>query len=276
MLRLRELKILTTGAGITMLFLGLAPANASSANISHSYQATTAITNGSIVSLDPNQAGYIQLSNTDNGSRLLGVSLNSQDSLLAVDPTSGAIQVATNGSVNTLVSTVNGNIKVGDQISPSPFSGVGMESSPGMRVIGIAQTAFTAKSPQATPEQVKDRSGKTHTIEVGYVRLNITVGTNNTAPATGGGTQVNSLQRVVKSLNGRTISVVRIVLSIMVALISLISLITLVYASAYGSIVSIGRNPLAKHAVFRTLIAVMVMALLTISIASITIYYLLR
>jgi hypothetical protein len=274
MRQLRYLRLLPIVAGIILVVLSWPPANAASANISHSYSANTSIPDGSIVSLAPNQTGYVQPANTTNASRLLGVALNSKDSLLAVDPTSGGVQVAISGTVNTLVSTVNGNINVGDQISPSPFDGLGMEASAGLKVIGIAQTSFAYNSPQATTEEVKDKSGTSHKIKVGYIRLSIAVGTNTANGA--GGSQANYLQKLLKSLTGRTISVIRILLSLMVATISLISLITLIYASIYGSIVSVGRNPLAKHAIFRTLTSVMVMALLTIAIASVTIYYLLR
>jgi len=61
-----------------------------------------------------------------------------------------------------------------------------------------------------------------------------------------------------------------------VGLVALLSLVTLVYASIYGSIVSVGRNPLAKNAIFRTLGSVMVMAIITVTVACVTIYYLLR
>src|SRR5580658_8665210 len=130
-LRYLELAILITG--IILAIFSLTPASAASANISHSYSDTSAIPNGSIVSLDSSNPGYVQLANTNNASRLLGVALNSKDSLLAVDPTSAThtVQIATSGSVNTLVSTVNGNIAVGDQISTSPFNGIGMHTIAG-------------------------------------------------------------------------------------------------------------------------------------------------
>jgi len=252
----------------------LSPASAASANISHSYSATGGIPNGTIVSLDPQHSGYVELANTSNDTRLLGVALASDQSLLAVDPSSSKTQVAISGTADTLVSTVSGDIKVGDQVSVSPFSGVGMEAEPGNRTIGIAQTAFTNNTDQATTEQVKDKSGKNQAVKVGYIRLTIAIGSKTAA--TGGTAQANFLQRVVKSLTGRTISTVRILLSVIVALISLISLITLIYASIYGSIISIGRNPLAQNAVFRTLASVMSMAFLTTAIACVTIYYLLR
>jgi hypothetical protein len=119
MRRSHTLRLFVTGTIGLLIALGLAPVGASSANISHSYSATTSITNGSLVSLDPVHSGYVQLANVTNGTRLLGVAVASNDSLLAVDATQGTIQVATSGVANTLVSTLNGNIDVGDRISVS-------------------------------------------------------------------------------------------------------------------------------------------------------------
>src|SRR5271154_5954427 len=89
--------LLVIGAGIVLLALGWAPANASSANISHAYHATGHITDGSIVSLDPQRSDYVQLASTDNGSHLVGVAVASNDSLLAVDASSTTVQIATSG-----------------------------------------------------------------------------------------------------------------------------------------------------------------------------------
>jgi hypothetical protein len=269
------MRLLMTGAAGALISLSMASAAASSSNLSHSYQSTLPIPDGSIVSVDPKQAGSVQLANIQNGTRLLGVALASQDSLLAVNSGAAPVQVALNGTVNTLVSTLNGDIRVGDQVSVSPFGGIGMESTPGAHVVGVAQTSFTHDSNGATTESVKDKSGKTRQIMLGYVRLSIAIGTAGNG-GTGGGQNLNFLQKLIKSLTGHTISTIRILLSIVVTVISLVSLVTLIYASVYGSIISIGRNPLAQHAVFRTLTSVMIMAILTIAIASVTIFYLLH
>ncbi len=53
----------------------------------------------------------------------------------------------------------------------------------------------------------------------------------------------------------------------------MLALITLIYASIYGSIVSIGRNPLAKYAVFRTLGSVLGLAALTAAISCLIIFF---
>lgn len=271
MSRLRDLRLLIGGVGAILLLLGLAPASASSANISHSYHATTSITNGSIVSLDPQRSDYIQLANTTNGSRLLGVALAGNDSLLAIDATTGTVQVATSGTVNTLASTLNGNINVGDQITVSPFSGIGMKATPGSYVIGLAQTDLNSNSAGATTKEVKDKSGTTSQIRVSYIRLSIASGIS-----TATGANLNGLQRLAQSLTGHAESTPRIVLSLVIASVAFVALIVLIYASIYSSIISIGRNPLAKYTVFRTLGAVLGMAVLTATIASLTIFLLLK
>ncbi|HVX24249.1 MAG TPA: hypothetical protein VG992_02810 [Candidatus Saccharimonadales bacterium] len=271
MKRVGRFRLLIASSGVLLLLSGLAPAGASSANISHSYQADGHITNGSLVSLDPTQTDAVQAANTKNGERLLGVAVATNDSLLAVDPNAGNIQIATNGTVNTLVSNVNGDIKVGDQISVSPFNGVGMKAAPGAHVIGLAQTAFDSSTVGSTSETVTDVQGKQHQIIVGYVRLSIAVGTATNASAS-----LNNLQRLAKALTGHTVSTARIIVALIVALVGLTALITLTYASIYGSIISIGRNPLAKFAIFRTLGSVLTVASLTAVIAGFTIFLLLH
>jgi hypothetical protein len=270
---MRSVRLLLTGVVFALVFLSLSPAGASSANISHSYHASGSVSNGSLVSLDPLESDHVQPANTDNGSRLLGVTVAGNDSLIAVDATPGLVQIATSGSASALVSTVNGDIAVGDQIGVSPFDGIGMKALPGSRVIGLAQTAFNSHTSGKITRQVTDKQGKTSSISVGYVRVSIAIGTY------AGGTDVanlSPLQRFARSITGHVVSTPRVALSVAIAIIAILALVTLIYASIYGSIISIGRNPLAKYAVFRSLASVVGLALITAGIAGVTIFFLLR
>ncbi len=247
--------------------------SATSANISRSYHANTNIVNGSIVSLQANKTDFIEPSNSVNGSKLLGVVTANNGSILAIDQGSTTTQVAISGTVNTLVSTLDGAIAVGDQIAVSPFNGVGMKAKSGSHVIGIAQTAFNANSRGATEQEIPDNTGKKHSLAVGYISLNIGIGTGSESAS---GMKLNALQKLALSITGHTVSTIRIIFSLIVAVAATIILCTLVYAAIYSSIISIGRNPLAKYAVFRTLGSVMVMTLSTAVIASLIIYFLLN
>lgn len=268
---LRSFELLVFAVGIALLLVGLTPASASSANISRSYSIKQPITAGSLVSLDPVRSGFVQPANSANGKRLVGVAVSSSESLIAVDVAAGKAQIATSGTVNVLVSTLNGAIKVGDQVSVSPFHGVGMKAQAGERIIGLAQTTFSANTDGARSQTVTDRSGTKQTVRVGFTRVNIAIGT-----ATPSGAELNGLQQIVEDFTGRHVSTMRIILSLLVLVAASVTLITLIYGAIYGSIISIGRNPLARYAIFRTLGAVLSMAALTVALTFTTIFFLLR
>jgi hypothetical protein len=274
MSNLGHLAIWSVVSVLILVFAGSNIVFASSVNISRSYYASTNISTGNIVSLESSNSGYVQLANITNGPRLIGVVLPSNESLLAINPNTNDVQVAINGTVNVLATNVNGNIKVGDQVSVSPFSGLGMEAASADRVIGVAQSALNSTTPNAVTEHVKNSNGKINQLKEGYIKLTIAIG--NGIGTGAGGSQTNILQKYIKSLTGRTISTIRIILSVIVTLISLISLITLIYAAIYGSIVSIGRNPLAKAVIIQTLVAVVIMSAITVAITCVTVFYLLR
>jgi len=267
------LRIFAGGIGLTLLLLGLTPAGASSANISHSYNTNGAVQAGTIVSLDSNNKDYVVPANTDNGKRLLGVAVAKDDSLIAVDAADDKTQVATSGVATVLVSTLNGDIKVGDQIAVSPFNGVGMKATEGGYIIGLAQTSFDSSSDVATTKTVNDKDGKPTKVAFGYARLSVSIGAGTTE---GGGPELSGIQKLTKSLTGHVVSTARIIIGVIIAVVALIAIITLVYASIYGGIISIGRNPLAKFAVFRTMTSVMIMVALIALISSLLIFFLLR
>jgi len=253
-----------------LLVLGVMPVGATSSNISHSYYSAGDIKNGSIVSLYASKTDDVEPANTDNAKRLLGVALASGDSLLAVDAGSGKIQVATSGTANVLVSTVSGDIKVGDSVGASPFNGVGAKAQPGSRVIGVAQTDFNKSTPGTTSQEVIDKSGNKKTIYIGFVRATVNVGTLDAA-----NTSTNSLQRLGRSITGHNVSTLRVIIALVISIVAVVALIVLAYASIYGTIVSIGRNPLAKYAIFKTLGTVLGMVTLIALVAGVTVYLLL-
>lgn len=260
-----------TGILLGLILFGWTSARAASANLSHSYNASGAISTGSIVSLASQQSNTVELANSNNGSDLLGVVVDSNDSLLAIDASSTTVQVATTGQAQVLVSTLNGPISTGDKIAVSPLSGIGMKAGPGDYVIGLAQSGFSDHDSNAQSQTVTDTTGHAHKLSVGTLDLTIAIGFN---PANN--SSQNGLQKFVSSLTGRNVSTLRIVVSLMVTAVALAALVTLVYASIFGSIISIGRNPLAKLAVFRTLGTVLGMALLIAVLAAGVIFLLLH
>ncbi len=246
-------------------------ANATSANISHPYKSTTALQAGSLVSLDTQRSGYVVAANTVNGTRLIGVVVSSQDSLVAVDAHSGMAQVAIRGTANTLVSNLGGDIQPGDPVSVSPFNGVGMKSSGSYPVIGTAETSFSTHSAGVISQDVTDKDGDHRSIAVGYIRLAIAISTATTPVK-----ELSGFQKLGHSLTGKTLPTYRVVISLIVALMTVVVVFTLLYASVFGTVASINRNPMAKRAVLGSFASVVTMAGLTILVGTTLIYFMLH
>lgn len=243
------------------------------AEIASSYQSSQTISKGSIVSFDTSKENSVVLANTDNATQFAGIAVDPQDTLLSVDPDRGAVHVVTNGAATVLVSDVNGDIKAGDQVVISPFNGVGMKAAPGGRVVGVAQNNFDGSNGQTTTAQVTERSGASKQVKVGTIQINVSVGT---VIAQDDDANLNYLQKVAKSITGRTVATYRIVLSIIIALVIIVALIALTYASVYGSIISVGRNPYAKQSILRALGGVLFLAFAMVGFGSAIIYWLLH
>jgi hypothetical protein len=254
--------------------IGAPGLSAASANLSNSYKTTSNITAGSLVSLDNNHQGYVIPANNGADANLVGVAVAQNNSLLAVNSSSGNVQVALNGVANTLVSTLNGSIAVGDQIGVSPISGVGVKAIPGTRVIGTAQSAFQYSTSGASYSTVTNNKGQKTKVAIGYIPVVIAV---STAP-TGTGIKAASgdLQRFASDIVGQSVSVNQSLIAAFITLVALVAVIVLVYGTIRGSLLSIGRNPLAKQEIFESLAQVIGMVCLIIVTAIISILLILR
>jgi hypothetical protein len=247
---------------------------AASATISRSYQENNPIPSGSIVSIASKDSSHVLSSNTTNGSRLIGVTVSKNQSLLAINSNNLQTQVATSGTVTALVSNLNGNVSQGDQVAISAIAGVGMKAQPGSYVIGLAEASFTSRSSHVTTQTIKQLNGRSKTVEIGYIPVSIDI---TTVPAgTDGNSQLGGLQQFAKSLTGNVISKTRIILALVIATITLSLVVALVYSSIYGSIISIGRNPLARMDIIKNLMRVLVMTSFLTIIALLIIFFLLH
>ena len=242
-------------------------------NISGSYDSTTELANGTVVSLTKGLSDTVEPANSNNASRIIGAVVAFDNSLIAVDPDAQRAQVANTGSAYVLVSTLNGKVMSGDRIAVSPISGIGMKRvQSGGYIVGVAEENFASSVKSTKTQQVKDKDGKQNTVTVGYVKTLI-------SPRFDGDDKEQSLtglQSLVRSLTGHVVSTPRIIASALIAVVTLIGVGVLLYASIYGSIVSIGRNPLAKDSILTALLQSLLMVLAAVGLAFLAIFMLLR
>jgi hypothetical protein len=250
---------------VTTVVVGF-PARATTP-ISEGYGTDNKLSVGTIVSLKDNAADKVEPSTTNNSDNILGVVINTENSLLAVtDGSNSQAQVATSGTSPVLVSDINGDINKGDHITASQIAGVGMKANGNVRIVGIALT----KMSDGTKQTYKDKAGKEHTVNVGSVPLQIGVAYFFKEPEK---TLIPSaIQNVANALAGRQVSALPILLGAGIFLVTIIVVVSIIYSMIKSSIISIGRNPMSQSAVYRDLIQMSALVLGILSVGMISIY----
>ena len=258
---------------LTLLIIAISPIIlASNADISRSYKGEENIVPGSLVSLDQNKNGYVVLANSNSKNRLVGVAVKIDSTSIALDANAGNIQVAISGNASAIVSTLNGDINVGDAISESPISGVGAKALPGDKTVGVAQRQFNLNSENTKKQTIYDKNGKSKEILVGYTQIMVVY---NTAPDSGGD-NTSSIEQWASAFVGHDVSMARIVVCGVIAIVALFSLLIMIYSAIHNAITAVSRNPLAKSKIFEALAQVMIMVVIVCIISLTTMYLVIR
>jgi hypothetical protein len=264
--------VITCVSLLILLFAGRFYATgAESASLSQGYRADAAINRGSIVSLK-NDSTTVEEANSERLEGLLGVVIAGQEALINLSSQDSTVQVATSGLAETLVSTINGEIKIGDRITASPINGVGMKATTSARIVGVAQSELTDATSGAVSYEVKDRDGSTKTVFVGRAAVLLDI----SYYVAGTGDERTVIPKVIQDLSdaiaGKRVSTTRIIVSGVLMTLALVLVVVLVYGAVKSSIISIGRNPLSQPEVRRSLLQVVAISIGVLLAAIVSIY----
>ena len=250
---------------IALLSLALPMFAGAEAFISQSYSSGDKLSLGSIVGLQINSTDRVVAAATSNVDSLLGVVINATNSPLSLySGQDNQVQVATSGTLQVLVSSINGPISRGDHITASPISGVGMKATGNVRIVGIAQgdLAITTGSQQS----YTDKDGHKQSVALGEVPVLVNVSYYFREPDK---TIIPSaLQSVANALAGKPVSTLPIVISAAIFLVTLIVVASIAFSMIRSSIISVGRNPMSQSAVYRDVIqlSALVIGILAVSV----------
>lgn len=245
--------------------------------ISQGYKTNFDLVKGSIVSLSEEDPEFVEPANTDNAAGLIGVVVGDNDSVIEVEGDASGVQVATDGEAVILVTDLAGEIKPGDLIAPSPVSGVGMKATGDTRVIGVARQNFnTLSGDRITGTTLVEKSdGEVVRTNLGTIQAEIGV-SNNTAGAESSSKIPAFLQNLGDTIAGKDVSPARIAVALVVFLIVLSVTFILLSSAIKNSMISIGRNPLSKQAIYAGLFQVMIIAGIVLIIGLGAMYLILR
>jgi hypothetical protein len=159
------------------------------------------------------------------------------------------VQVATSGAVSINVSTINGDIAVGDQLTASPIEGFAMKAKGSGKVIGRSLANFTRSTNGAQIRTVNDAQGKPTEVGIGQVALTIEIA-DWSGPTGLQNAFVENLKTLGGQIAGKQVSASNAVIAAMVLAIAVLVSGIVLFSSVSASMNSLGRNPLS-HRVIR-------------------------
>ena len=250
----RVWRVASVGLLVVALFPTVALADTA---ISQGFDTNDPIIAGALMSTQ-SKSKAVQYASTSTADKLVGV-VSSQSLVELSNSNSKQVQIVTNGTVSTLVSTINGTIAVGDKVTASPIKGVGMKAVRSGYIVGTAQAAFS-EATDLTEQVVVDKDGNKQTVKVGMIPVQINVSFYESSDAKQS-IIPDFITRFARAVAGRDVSVIRILIAFIILITGIGSISALMYSSVRSSIISIGRNPLAASAVHRSLLEVSLLAI---------------
>lgn len=266
-------------AGLVLFVVFVAKAVAQ--NVTQGYLSDTTIQQGIIVRLKPGDASKVTPVSQTNETDILGVIVSPSDAPVSLtnDANQDQVYVASYGQYDVLVSTQNGIIQSGDTIAISSLDGVGMKADTGREaILGKAVQSFDGKSATQSTAALKDSNGHETTVAIGRIAVNINVAHNPAYKATD--TTVagvpSFLSKAAQVVTDKPVTAIRIYASLVVLALAVVIAGILLYSGVRNGMTSIGRNPLAKKSIMRSLLQVVIISLIVFIIGLIAVYLLLK
>lgn len=266
----RKLAGLLVGLGLAVL----ACAPAAAQNVTQGYQASGTLQNGMIVRLKHGTAGTVEALDQKAETDMFGLVVASADATVSLaSPSQSQVYVATYGQYAALVNTQNGPIKTGDQLVISAVSGVAMKADTKHQVlIGKALQAFADNS--NAEGHLKISSGET--VAVGRITVDIGVTRNPTYSGDVAPGVPHVLVSIAHAITNKPVTALRLYGCLVVIFVALAVAGGILYAGIRTAMTAVGRNPLAKKSIMRSLVTVTLMSLIVVFVGIIAVYLLLR
>lgn len=240
------------------------------------YNADGTLRRGMIVRLKQGDASKVEAVSSDGAEHMHGVVVNANDAPVTLSNDDQKVFVATSGKFDVLVSTQNEKIETGDYIAVSALAGIGMKAGTKEAfVIGRALNGFDGSKDIIGTSDVKDSTGAAHKVTIGRISLDIGVAKNPLLRATEANLP-DALKRAAETIAGRPVNAVRVYLGILIFGITTTVAASLLYGGVKSALISIGRNPLSRKSIVRSMLQVIVTGLIVFITGVFGVYLILR
>lgn len=247
----------------------------SAQTVTRGYGSDDVLQRGMIVGLQKTNSGKVQPVDLNESSDILGVVVNQNDSPITVSDDLNRIFVASSGKYDVLVSDQNGDIPNNSYITLSSLAGIGMKANDQQStIVGRALETFDTKTESLATVSLKEEGGKNKQVKIARIKVDISIGKNPLAR--GNSNTPAFLSQAGQSFAGKPVSAVRLYLGALVFLVGLLAAFAILYSGIRSSITAIGRNPLGRRSIYKSLFGVSVTALFVFIVSIIAVYLLLK
>lgn len=247
--------------------------------VTQSYNAESSVEIGMLVMLKPNSPGTVEPLSSKDIVDMLGVVVTPEDATIVLTPqqvTQQQVLVATSGHYDVLVSNQNGPISIGDYITISAIDGVGMKANTVQdEVVGKAAGNFSGSSDVIGQVTLQNTLGKSSTVSIGRIPVDISI-SHNPLFARAADYVPGFLSKVADTVSNKPVSSARIYLSMALLLITAMVTGNMLYSGVRSGMLSIGRNPLSKKSIIKSLVETVIAGLIIFVVGVLAVYLLLK
>lgn len=268
-------KKLLAVAGLGLLLLLSHAHLADSQAVIQGYNTDDSLQSGMIIMFKKDDTSKVAALSPDTPDKMQGVVVNPNDAPVTISDGNQKVYVATTGHYDVLISDQGGAINPGDYITISSVNGIGMKAGSTQPVVlGKALTGFDSRNGVLSTTTLKDKAGKENKINFGKVSVDISISRNPQLKVEAN--VPSSLRKVSEAVAQRDVTANRIYLGmVMIFITSFVAAIVL-YAGVRSSIVALGRNPLSRKSIFRSLIQVIITSVIIFLCGLFGVYLLLK
>ena len=199
------------------------------------------------------QKQLVETLTTSNRERFIGIVTAKEANIITTVKNGDNVFVSTSGQIEVLTSNINGEIKKGDSLVASPLRGIVMRADTGdPSPVGYALEDFDYT--KSSSEVIKDSQGNSR--EVSVFSINMEIG----APSSSGDEQKSFLSLVGESITGKPVSQLQVIAAVLLLFMLLTVEGSIIYGAAHSTIISVGRNPLAKKGIYKQLVQIFIVA----------------
>lgn len=228
--------------------------------------------------LKPGMVVALSESSTPNKPKVERAALDMEPKVIGVTTTQGGeavtvasgesvVYVQNSGEARVFVSDLNGEIKNGDLLAPSPLLGILMKADESTApIVGITLEDFDNGTIET---KTVDENNSKKEVRIAQIRINLDhkAASNQQASATD-----SSLERLGRAVVGKDVGEIQVITALLIFLVVLVAEGGIIYGAISSAITALGRNPMAKSIIQKEMIRVVAIAIVVLMIGVAAVY----